>query len=524
VRLVFLLALSLLLATPGRAQDTDTTITGQRVPCMSGEAAGFPCNNVDLLSVLAIDRMGDNTALINDIWGWTDPQDGTEYALVGRTDGLSFVDVSDPTSPVFLGFLPTATRPASWRDVKVYENHAYVVADDAGNHGMQVFDLTQLRDVSDPPVTFEATARYTRFGSTHNLAINTESGYAYATGVSGGQDPPESYNGEGIRRCGPGLHMMDLENPEDPQFAGCFTANTPFVIARGYTHDAQCVTYNGPDADYQGREICIGANEQAVSIVDVTDKDDPVPIASPTYPKARYTHQGWLGPNQRYYYQNDERDENRDAVSNTRTLVWDFQDLDEPELVNQFFHETTSIDHNLYVRDSLLVEANYTSGLRLLSIDNPAEPQPVGFFDTTPENDRTEYEGAWSNYPYFESGIVVVSSIGEGLFVLRPTGGARFADTARTPERQSTSFALSVAPNPFAERARVTLTVPETQPVRVVVYDALGRRVATLHDGGSLPAGEETFTLEAAGLPAGTYFVRAASAGAVRTQPVTLVR
>eukprot|EP00666_Eupelagonemidae_sp_cell4sb_P004397 gene4397-575_t len=41
---------------------------------------------------------------------------------------------------------------ASWRDAKVYKNHAYIVAD-VSDHGMQVYDLTQLR------------ARYARHGA-----------------------------------------------------------------------------------------------------------------------------------------------------------------------------------------------------------------------------------------------------------------------------------------------------------------------------------------------------------------------
>ena len=87
----------------------------------------------------------------NDIWGWEDPETGTEYALVGMNSGTSFVDISDPVSPQVIGFLPLhSTRTSTWRDIKVYSDHAFVVADNAGEHGMQVFDLTQLRSVQKP--------------------------------------------------------------------------------------------------------------------------------------------------------------------------------------------------------------------------------------------------------------------------------------------------------------------------------------------------------------------------------------
>jgi hypothetical protein len=44
----------------------------------------------------------------------------------------------------------------------------------------------------------------------------------------------------------------------------------------------------------------------------------------------------------------------------------------------------------------------------------------VAFFDVYPDDDAAQFNGAWSNYPFFDSGIVIVSGIEQGLFVLRP--------------------------------------------------------------------------------------------------------
>jgi choice-of-anchor B domain-containing protein len=95
----------------------------------------------------------------SDIWGWTDPLTGKEYALVGQTTGTAFVDISDPVNPIFKGTLNTATTSSLWRDIKVYKNHAYIVAEST-DHGIQVFDLTQLR-AEGSGKTFTATARFT---------------------------------------------------------------------------------------------------------------------------------------------------------------------------------------------------------------------------------------------------------------------------------------------------------------------------------------------------------------------------
>jgi len=390
-----------------------SAMTGEERNCTDGSVAQFSCEGVDMKSFLPIGAIGGERGIeLNDIWGWTDPETGTEYALVGRTDGAAFVDVSDPTTPKFVGELPLTdgARVNSWRDIKVYKDHAFVVADNAGDHGMQVFDLTRLRDVDadQMPVTFERDAFYDKVNSVHNVVINTDTGYAYAVGSSGGGET-----------CGGGLHMINIQDPMNPTFEGCFADPSTGRSGTGYTHDAQCVVYEGPDTDYQGREICVGSNETAISVADVTNKDSTVAVSTASYPDYGYVHQGWFDEEQRYFYQNDELDEAQGKAENTRTLVWDMQDLDNPKLVNQHMLPEESIDHNLYVKGSTMYQSNYKSGLRILDISDRESPEEVAHFDTQPYDENgTGFQGTWSNYPYFESGIIVVSSIGEGLFVL----------------------------------------------------------------------------------------------------------
>ncbi|HUP18400.1 MAG TPA: choice-of-anchor B family protein [Gemmatimonadota bacterium] len=394
-------------------------VTGEPVECAGGEAAHFECGDVTLLSFLPVEAVGgDRGVELNDVWGWVDPESGREYALVGRVDGASFVDVTDPVNPLYIGNLPrTEGSPSStWRDIKVYRDHAFIVADNAGHHGVQVFDLTRLRDAGrSAPATFEPDAWYGEIHSAHNIVINEESGYAYAVGAGGGGET-----------CGGGLHMIDIRDPKNPAFAGCFADPTTGREKTGYTHDAQCVTYRGPDEDYQGREICFGANETALSIADVTDKTSPVAIAMAEYPNVGYTHQAWLTDDQKYLLMDDELDEMQGLVDNTRTLIWDVSDLDDPVLIKEFLNpNSTAIDHNLYVKGDKVYQSNYVQGLRILDISDIENPSEVGFFDTVPYGeDDARFDGSWSNYPYFDSGTIVVTSGKEGLFLLRyvPTG------------------------------------------------------------------------------------------------------
>jgi choice-of-anchor B domain-containing protein len=374
--------------------------------CVDGAAGEYPCRDIDLLSHLPHTDIGGGTG--NDIWGWTDPLTGREYALVGRSSGTAFVDITAPAEPVYVGNLPTRTEDSTWRGIKVFGNHAFIVSE-ALNHGMQVFDLAQLRDVAAPPVTFTETAHYAGFGSTHTLAINTRTGFAYAAGT---------------RTCEGGLHVVDVRTPAAPRTAGCFSLD-------GYTHESQCVVYEGPDVEHRGREICFNSNEDTLTIVDVSDKLDQSQLSRTGYGGSAYTHQGWLTEDQRFFLVNDEGDET--AFSHrTRTWIWDVSDLDAPALAAHYDGPTAAIDHNLYVRGNLVYESNYRSGLRILDATDVAAGvlRETGFFDIYPADDLPSYNGAWTSYPFFASGSVVVNGIEQGLFVLRPRVQPRSAHSA----------------------------------------------------------------------------------------------
>jgi choice-of-anchor B domain-containing protein len=379
-------------------------------PCSGGSAAGYECDGLDMYVHMTKPDLGGGTANFNDLWGWTDPQTGKEYVLLGRTNGLVFVDISDPENPVYLGRLPTKLPyNASWRDVKVYQDHAFVVADFYFfSHGMQVFDLTRLRNVTTP-VTFTEDHHYTQFSLAHNVAINEDSGFAYAVGTN---------------TCSGGLHMIDISTPLSPQFAGCFSSD-------GYTHDVQCVDYQGPDTLYQGSEICFASNEDSLTIVDVSDKVTPQLLSKGFYPMDGYAHQGWLTPDQKYFILGDETDEQGFDL-NTRTLIFDVTDLLNPQLIGEYYHATVTPDHNIYTLDNYVYQANYSGGLRVLDATNVAagELTEVAYFDMDPGIDTRSFIGAWSVYPYFQSGVIAVSHIETGLFLLR--GNFASADLALT--------------------------------------------------------------------------------------------
>ena len=398
--------------------DEIAPITGSEKRCSGdGKVEVFDCGATDLLAFLPPSKLTHDGHYIemNDIWGWTDAQTKKEWAIVGRRDGTTFVDITNPTRPVVVADLPltAGARPASWRDMKIYKDHSYIVSDSAGQHGMQVFDLTRLRTLKPQttgyPVKVDEDYVYTEIASAHNIVINEESGFAYSVGSSGGGTT-----------CGGGLHMIDIREPKKPVFAGCFSDAGTGRAGTGYSHDAQCVTYKGPDKRYSKKEICIGSNETTVSIADVTDKKAPKGVSRVTYPNVAYAHQGWLTEDHRFFFLNDEGDEGRPGVDKTRTMVFDFTDLENPKLIKEHMGVEAAIDHNLYIKGNLMYQANYRSGLRILNVSDPSNPKEVAFFDTAPHgNNGPGFNGAWSVFPYFKSGTIIVNSIEQGLFIVR---------------------------------------------------------------------------------------------------------
>jgi choice-of-anchor B domain-containing protein len=161
------------------------------------------------------------------------------------------------------------------------------------------------------------------------------------------------------------------------------------------------------------------SNGNAMALADVTDKANPRHLSRISHPNPAYMHQGWLTQDHRYFFMDDESDVNRGLVTTTRTLVWDVSDLENPNLALSHMGSLPAAAHNLYIKDNLMYQANYRYGLQIVDVSDPLKPVEVGHFDTSPHHDGPSWGGAWSNYPFFPSGTIIVTSMQEGLFVLR---------------------------------------------------------------------------------------------------------
>ena len=180
------------------------------------------------------------------------------------------------------------------------------------------------------------------------------------------------------------------------------------------------INYTGPDSDYFGKEILVGSNEDEIVIADVSDKANPTTISTVIYSNIEYTHQGWFTEDLKHFIVGDELDE-KNIGTNTRTLIFDFTDLDNPLYDFDYLGPTLAIDHNGYPNGSNYYLANYRAGVRVLDLSQIETNilTEIGFFDTYPENDSAAFDGVWNVYPFFDSENIVVSDIDRGLFIIR---------------------------------------------------------------------------------------------------------
>lgn len=392
----------------------------------AGEAlAQYPSVGIDAYERISLATF--NSSAGNDCWGYVSPT-GREYALMGLNNKVAFVEITNPSNPVYFASIPHSS--STWGDIKVYKNYAYAVTEAAGT-GIQVFDLT---DIDNHNITLVRTISSP--GRTHNLAVDPQAGFLYTCG---------SRDGTGTTMC------FSLAIPSNPVQVGK-ASMTP-----NYQHDGCPVTYTeGPLA---GKTIWYGFSEgRGVEIHDFTDKDNPVQISTATYPAIGYCHQGWISADRKFLYVDDELDENNSGFE-TRSLVFDIQDPYHPVFMGSFTSGVNAIDHNQYPRSGFLFQANYRSGLRIFdTLPNQAQPVQVGYFDSYPNNNNAGFDGAWSTYPYFPSGTVIVSDINRGLFVIDASTALtrKLTPTKFTPPKGFRYYGL---PSDLAESDDVRLTM-----------------------------------------------------------------
>lgn len=318
---------------------------------------------------------------LSDIWGWADPETGTEYALVALNNGVSIVSLADPENPVEIERIPG--QNSIWRDIKTWDNYAYVTTDQGGTtEGLLVIDLNPL---PDSVTWYNWRPSFPELGGTlntcHNLYID-EHGWAYLTGCN--------INSGGM------LFIDVFTTPGTPVFGGAGPAI--------YAHDV----YARDNIMYSSQ-----INAGNLGIYDVSDKENVTLLGSQTTPFS-FTHNAWLNDAGDVVFTTDER-------ADAPIAAYDISDPSNIVELDQYRPISTIgegvIPHNVHVWNDWLVISYYTDGGIIVDASRPENLIEVGNFDTF-LGGSGGFNGAWGLYPFLPSGRVLVSDIGNGLYVL----------------------------------------------------------------------------------------------------------
>ncbi|MAJ89730.1 MAG: hypothetical protein CMD08_00425 [Flavobacteriales bacterium] len=312
----------------------------------------------------------------SDIWGWANPINGNEYALVGLNDGFSCVNVTNPSSPIEEFYIPDLN--STWRDIKTWGNYAYITTE--AHAGLLIIDLTDMTGNTNWHVTEFSnpmTGASTSFTAAHNLYID-ENGVCYIFGASSnnGGNPTD------------GAIFLDVNNnPTNPTYLGEWNDE--------YIHDGM----TKGDTLYAG---CINIGD--LYIIDVSDKTNPVIIGTHQTPSA-FTHNAWISDDGRYVFTTDEK-------SDAYIAAYDITDISNIQEIDriQSNPESNSIPHNTHVDGNFLVTSWYRDGTIIHDITNPNNLVQVAYYDSY-NGSGDGFDGCWGTYPFLPSGNIISSDI-----------------------------------------------------------------------------------------------------------------
>lgn len=378
----------------------------------------------------------------NEIWGLH--VNDVEYAIIGSTAGTHFIDLSDPYNPEETFFVEGGSIGGQiiHRDYHDNKGYLYAVADEGSNSTLQIIDISNLPDGID--VVYDSQELIRR---THNLFIDQATDKLY-TGIS-----------EGSSNSFAPLRVFDISDPTNPVDIGSYGSFENFPISQ--VHDL----FVRNDTAYMN---CGPAGFAIAYFGDMDNPETLATLSSSDYEQSGYNHSGWLSDDGDYYYMADETWGTDIKVMDVRSLP----DIFFTDFIDAGNENEYSIPHNQIVYDNKLYSSYYYDGLIVWDLDDPSQPERSWEYKTTDYEHRQNYEGAWGVYPFLPSGLVLVSDMQYGLFVLNLGEFSSVNDPANIK-------GIPVYPNPNDGSFSFQLDELIGQDGQVSIYNAQGQLLFT---------------------------------------------
>lgn len=324
-------------------------------------------DNINLLF-----NWSDSTLPINSLGGsYTDVYgiaiNGGEYAVIGSTMGAHIIDVTNPSQSYEAAFVPGAFQGSlvTHRDYFHMDNYLYAVCDQ-GSSTLQIIDLSNLPN--SVTIIYNTDSL---ISTTHNIFIDTLNKKLYTTSGK----------------------VFDISDPINPSFL--------FHMGFFY-HDL----YVENDTGY------FNCFSNGLQIYEMTTNSPQYLGSLTSYPDQGTNHSGWKKDS--IYLMADENG----GLSLKVIDVSDLNNLQVIALFNSGVLPSPAVPHNLIIQDNFVYVSYYCDGLQVFDISNPNNPIKAGYYDTYPSIYCSGFKGNWGVDPLLPSGIILVSDVQSGLFVL----------------------------------------------------------------------------------------------------------
>ncbi len=417
----------------------------------------------------------------NEIWGVA--VNGREYAIIGSTAGTHFIDVTNPTTVLEETFFVEGAVVGGeiiHRDYHDHNGYLYAVADEGAASTLQIIDISKLPESIE--LVYDSGEYSVR---THNIFIDTLASRMYMCKNSGTD----------LDRIA--MRILDISNPLEPELIYSMT-EIEGIGQVSTVHDA----YANDNIAY------LNIGTQGFVIMDFNDIDNPVVtshLGPEDYPQSGYNHSGYATEDQQWYYLADETHGQDIKALDLRTLP----DIFVTSTFNAGSDSEFTIPHNLIVNEGYLYVSYYYDGLQIYDLADPAEPKNIFHYPTSSIPHKNRYEGAWGVYPLLPSGLILVSDMQEGLFVISQEEG--MLSSAEDIDAQEI---LTVSPNP--SNGLVEVSTSNTEEALITVYSMNGNVVyEATHS-------ESNINLDLRNIAGGMYYLQYKTNNRCQTEQLVL--